>query len=122
MDILKKFNDLSLPMVTEVFAGGPKVGDVCCGIVGLGAVRPLLAAPCKTKEEEPDYEPEETPTPPPKRPREDPVADDDDAKRPKVTEEPADGAMAPGVENNNNNDNDDDDVSLPLERCASTTS
>ena len=63
-------------------------------------------------EEEPDYEPEETPTPPPKRPREDPVADDDDAKRPKVTEEPADGAMAPGVENNNNNDNDDD-VSLP---------
>ena len=64
-------------------------------------------------EEEPDYEPEETPTPPPKRPREDPVADDDDAKRPKVTEEPADGAMAPGVENNNNNDNDDDDVSLP---------
>ena len=66
-------------------------------------------------EEEPDYEPEETPTPPPKRPREDPVADDDDAKRPKVTEEPADGAMAPGVENNNNNDNNnnDDDVSPP---------
>jgi hypothetical protein len=58
-------------------------------------------------EEEPDYEPEETPTPPPKRPREDPVADDDDAKRPKVTEEPADGAMAPGVENNNNDDNND---------------
>ena len=58
-------------------------------------------------EEEPDYEPEETPTPPPKRPREDPVADDDDAKRPKVTEEPADGAMAPGVENNNDNDNDE---------------
>ena len=64
-------------------------------------------------EEEPDYEPEETPTPPPKRPREDPVADDDDAKRPKVTEEPADGAMAPGVENNSNDDNDDDDVSPP---------
>ena len=64
-------------------------------------------------EEEPDYEPEETPTPPPKRPREDPVADDDDAKRPKVTEEPADGALAPGVENNNDNNNDDDDVSLP---------
>ena len=62
-------------------------------------------------EEEPDYEPEETPTPPPKRPREDPVADDDDAKRPKVTEEPADGAMAPGVENNNDNNNND--VSLP---------
>ena len=63
-------------------------------------------------EEEPDYEPEETPTPPPKRPREDPVADDDDAKRPKVTEEPADGALAPGVENNNDNNNDHD-VSLP---------
>ena len=62
-------------------------------------------------EEEPDYEPEETPTPPPKRPREDPVADDDDAKRPKVTDEPADGAMAPGVENyNNNNNNDNDDA------------
>ena len=64
-------------------------------------------------EEEPDYEPEETPTPPPKRPREDPVADDDDAKRPKVTEEPADGAMAPEMENNNDNDENDDDVSLP---------